>query len=152
MCSLDVFLYAGDPIPRSAVCLNHVGSFAPSLRAICSLEAGSSPTSADSGLFGCGLGVERSTIDIGRLPGLRTDAGRCCHDSVPDLPSDVLVVAGGRGGCGGRSNMPSMLGTGMSDEPFASGTLILSCCGLVADRTGVGAELSAGVDASEREK
>lgn len=34
------FLYAAEPIPRSGVCLNHEGSFAPSDCAICDREAG----------------------------------------------------------------------------------------------------------------
>jgi len=48
--------------------------------------------------------------------------------------------------------MASVDGMGLSEVRFVSETVVLSSCGVVADSMGVGAELNAGVEASEREK
>lgn len=87
-----LFLYAAEPIPLSAVCLNHEGSLEPSASAICALD-GSCPSSA---AFGSGVprglraAFSAASIDNGLRPLL--DFGRCCQESVPERDR---VLAGG---------------------------------------------------------
>lgn len=78
--------FAGEPMPRSGVCLNHAGSLEPSDCAICDLEAVSS-----AGVEGSGARTgERDALFSAaiRLSGLRllVEVGRrCCQDKVLDL-------------------------------------------------------------------
>lgn len=90
------FLYAAEPIPRSGVCLNHVGSFAPSDCAIWDREAGRS---------GEGGSEVRGEL-AARERGLRmlADCGRrCCHDKVPERPSAAALGAGFFGSMSSRT-------------------------------------------------
>lgn len=93
---------AGEPIPLSLVCRNHEGSLAPRFLDMTSLErvrSGSAPASVGSS-DAC-KDDARSSIDVGRLWAPRTDAGRCCHDRVPDREGTVKELGTGLGGCGG---------------------------------------------------
>lgn len=73
-----LFLYAADPMPRSAVCLNHEGSRAPNEAAIWSLLG------SCSSVCSCDGWRPVTIMEDGRLPpSLEPGRGRCCHDSVP---------------------------------------------------------------------
>jgi hypothetical protein len=100
------FLYAADPMPRSGVCLNHDGSFAPSDCAIWLRE---------SGLVGEeGSGVSRGEVveflsgDVDTPErGLRMlptpDCGLLCHESVPDRPNAAAFGVGFFGSTSSRT-------------------------------------------------
>lgn len=90
-----LFLYAADPMPRSAVCLNHEGSRAPRDAAIWSRLCSGSSTDVSRSCVGL---LGEVTIDVGLLPpSFEPGRGRCCHESVPDrarfeaLGVDVVV-------------------------------------------------------------
>lgn len=101
-----LFLYAAEPIPLSAVCLNHEGSLEPSASAICALD-GSCPPSA---VFGSGVprgllaAFSAASIESGLRPLL--DFGRCCHESVPERDR---VLAGGDTGVSSAIFITSMV-------------------------------------------
>lgn len=90
-----LFLYAAEPMPLSAVCLNQEGSLEPNASAICALD-GSCPSSA---VFGSGVprgllaAFSAASIDSGLRPLL--DFGRCCHERVPER--ERVLVAGDAG-------------------------------------------------------
>lgn len=77
-----VRLYAAEPKPRSAVCLNHVGSFAPSESAICCRDTSLSFGGEDKGDLAALF--SEASMDSGRLR--EVEVGRlCCQESVFDL-------------------------------------------------------------------
>lgn len=80
-------LYAAEPAPRSGVCLNHDGSFAPSDWAICVREG------ARSGEEGSEVSREEgAAMESGRR--MLPDCGLRCHDSVPERPRAAALGAG----------------------------------------------------------
>lgn len=118
-------LKAADPAPRSAVCLNQVGSFEPKDCAISFLEkssassrfscsgAAAGATSDGREKFGRGRD-EVDSLDDGRATSEgrekfgrgrdefeSLDDGRCCHERVPERESIVAVVGPDRVGLGG---------------------------------------------------
>jgi hypothetical protein len=105
--SSSLFLYAAEPIPLSAVCLNQAGSLAANDSAICALE-GSCPSSVDGSRSGVARG-DRAAFSAAIMErGLRPllDFGRCCHESVPDRDSDVV---GGEAGASSAIFFGSMV-------------------------------------------
>lgn len=99
------FLYAAEPTPRSAVCLNHAGSLLPNDCAICvretgrSGEEGAESSSKDVVSVRCAVG---DTTDTGRR--MLPDCGlRCCHDSVPDRRNAAALGAGFFGSASSRA-------------------------------------------------
>lgn len=86
-----LLLYAAEPIPLSAVCLNHDGSLEPNASAICALDGSCPSVAFDSGVpRGLRAAFSAASIDNGLRPLL--DFGRCCHESVPERDR---VLAGG---------------------------------------------------------
>lgn len=101
-------LYAADPAPLSAVCLNHVGSFEPSDCAICVFDMfnssaavglGDSPKTEEA--LGSGVGrvhlaelLSEAGIESG-FDGEFEDPGRRCHERVPARDGEVLALASG---------------------------------------------------------
>jgi len=76
-------LYAAEPMPLSAVCLNQDGSLEASDAAMSSLDF-----SVSSGVArGERVAFSAATSESGRRP--LEDLGRCCHDSVPDRAKGV---------------------------------------------------------------
>lgn len=90
------FLYAGDPLPRSAVCLKNVRSLAPSDCAISFLEIAASPPFDCSALARGDRAAlfSEATMDNGRLlPATEPrDDGRCCHDRVFERVGPTVVL------------------------------------------------------------
>lgn len=88
-------LYAAEPNPLSAVCLNQVGSFELRVRAICLREGSWASTEAESGTGVCGFSMLFSPArsERGRFLELSDprEVGRCCHDKVPDLKGTALL-------------------------------------------------------------
>jgi hypothetical protein len=89
-------LSAADPAPRSDVCLNHDGSFAPSDCAIWLREMGLSGedgSGVSRGELAALLSAKPAAIERGRraLPAL--DCGLRCHESVPDRPNAAALGA-----------------------------------------------------------
>jgi len=97
-------LYAADPTPRSAVCLNQDGSLEASDVAMSSLDFSVSSSPVASGVArGERVAFSAATSESGRLP--PEDLGRCCHDSVPVRANGVgdsllAIVLGSRGAWG----------------------------------------------------
>jgi hypothetical protein len=143
-------LYAAEPTPRSGVCLNHDGSFAPSDAAIDVLE-----------LFGSGevgSGVLVGEVDAGRSGDLLAiergrrmlpDCGLCFHESVPERPSAAALVAGFLGSMSSR-----VIGAGgLVRRCSESSRAAVSCDGGLMTGVGVLAAFSCtvrGVPAAER--
>lgn len=81
-------LYAAEPTPLSAVCLNQDGSLEASDAAMSSLDFSvSSPPGASGVARGERVAFSAATIESGRRP--PEDLGRCCHESVPDRANGV---------------------------------------------------------------
>jgi hypothetical protein len=81
-------LYAADPIPLSAVCLNQDGSLEASDAAMSSLDFSvSSPPEASGVARGERVAFSVATNESGLRP--PEDLGRCCHDNVPDRDNGV---------------------------------------------------------------
>jgi len=88
-------LYAAEPTPRSGVCLNHEGSFAPNDAAIDVLDVLGSGEEGSGVLVGevdVGLSGDLLAIDSGRR--MLPDCGLCFHESVPERPNAAALVAG----------------------------------------------------------
>jgi hypothetical protein len=97
-------LYAAEPTPLSAVCLNQDGSLEASDAAMSSLDFSvSSPPGASGVARGERAEFSAATIERGRRP--LEDLERCCHDNAPDradgvgdsLPDIALDSRGARG-------------------------------------------------------
>jgi hypothetical protein len=85
-----LFLYAAEPTPRSAVCLNHEGSLELSDAAIWSLLGSGSSTDAPRE---CEALVSTAAIETGRLEASLDVGLRCCHESVPERARFVALGA-----------------------------------------------------------
>jgi len=89
-------LYADEPTPRSAVCLNQEGSFEPRACAIWLLDISVSSLVVGSGVAPGDLTAlfSAATIDSGRLRALvePRDVGRCCQDSVPARDGAIAAL------------------------------------------------------------
>jgi hypothetical protein len=88
-------LYAAEPAPRSGVCLNHDGSFAPSEAAIEVLDEVGSGEAGSGVLVGDvlpGRSGDLDAMESGRR--MLPDCGLCFHDSVPERPNAAALAAG----------------------------------------------------------
>jgi hypothetical protein len=143
-------LYAAEPAPRSGVCLNHEGSFAPRDAAMDVLDAVGSGDEGSGVLVGevfdVGLSGDLPAMERGRR--MLPDCGRCFHESVPERPSAAALVAGA-GFLGSTSS--SVVGGGelvrrCSDSSRAA----VSCSGGLMTGVGVLVAFSCTVPALER--
>ena len=143
------FLYAAEPTPLSGVCLNHVGSFAPSDAAMELLEELGSGEEG-SGVSRGDAAAERSgdldAMESGRR--MLPDCGLCFHDRVPERPSAAALVTGFLG-----SVSSTALGAGEPVRRCSDSSRAASCGGGLMAGVGVLAAFSCtarGVSAAER--